>query len=91
MPSVLQMVQQEEETVLTRAMQQHRESPVQQDAWLAEEEQQPPGSRRSQPDLPYRTAIGAGATAGFPRPAGQRQPEPRARPTSREIQAPEGI
>ena len=82
MPSVLQLVQQQEEAVLTKAMQQHRESPAQADAWLADEGDDlgsssgGGGGRPRQPaQQPYRTSISDVGDAPFRR----RTPGPRPR------------
>ena len=71
---MLQLVQQQEEGVLLRAMQQHREQPVKQDAWLAKDEESVPD--RPQPELqPYRTAIRQEGDVSSS-PAGLRKPAP---------------
>ena len=65
--TVLQIVQQEEETVLLRAMQEHRDNPQVEDAWLADVDDDAAAS--SAADQTWQTSL----PPRNPGPAGRRR------------------
>ena len=71
-----------------KAMQQRRESPVQEDAWLADDPHpSSSGNQRREPDLvPYRIAI-SGTGVPRPKPAVPGKPNPfkRRRPPAQDF------
>ena len=73
--TILQIVQQEEETVLLRAMQEHRDNPQVEDAWLADADDDAAAAAASPAatDQPWQTSL----PPRSPRPAGRRRNEPQ--------------